>query len=113
MPTMMRNAKKRDRDRRPIVARPILQPLTSPFESCVRIRLPSTGISIAIAVRLAGSRREWRTAISGTPARRLPMRLDRRELGRLVLERVEAVQVADQDLQRHQDASAATASSTA
>jgi hypothetical protein len=74
------------------------RPCTSPSSSCVRIRLASFGIAISkwfsCALLIGNREQQQRRA-----ARGLPQSFHRRDLDRLVFARVEAVDVADHDLQ--------------
>ncbi len=89
-----------DRRVRPVLLRIGLEPRELAVPRCVRIRLPRCGMSTAYSV--------FSCSMSGQPnerqryrlARRvLPVALDRRDLGGLVLQRVEPVLVADERLQ--------------
>ena len=76
-------------------------PCSTPSPLCVRIKLAARGISTAKASApcvLVGNaeQRQGRTGL------RLPDAFDRRDLRGLMLERVEPVQVAEQDLQRRE-----------
>ena len=78
------------------------RPRTVPLTSWVRIRLPSSGnrdlIAVGRRLLVGNGEQRQRHAAGGVPAR-----LDRRELGGLIFERVEAVLVAQKDLQRHEN----------
>ena len=76
-------------------------PLISPSHSWVRIRLPSLRhgdlemVGLCLGIR-DGEQDERRAPL------RLPMRLERGDLGRLMLARVQPMQIADDELERRE-----------
>ena len=102
MPTMIRNAKK-GMATGGRSARGILQAPDDAVRVVRQDEAAEDGNLDRIAVGLAGFVRNGEKR-QRHAARRFPMGLDGSELCRLVLERVQAVQVADEDLQGHEDA---------
>ncbi len=92
----------RDRHRRPLVGRALLQPAHRAIPAVGQDQAAQTrhlDDGAVGLVRLVGQgEQDQRQAGRG-----LPVRLDRGELGRLVFERVEPVQVAEEQLQRHEE----------
>ncbi len=69
----------------------------TPAGSCLRIRLAPLGMPISKSLRRSRSFGMAKST-SGTLPRGLPVALHRRHLGRLMLERVQAMHVTDEDL---------------
>ena len=92
-----------ERHRRPLVGGKILQALDRAVEAVRQDQAAEIGDldgeAVGSACVVGNGEEDERDCAAG-----LPMRLDRRELGRLVLERVQPMLVADEDLQRHQHA---------
>ena len=98
------DAEREEHRRRPAAARAAARssgPGNSPFGSCVRMSEAPRGIEISkrfVSVFSSGQAKMWKSP----GLRAVPVRLHGGDLDRLVLERVEPVLVADEELQRRQ-----------